>query len=63
MEVLKYLINDVRVKPLAREKINGMTTIHAASTANQLQVVKVTQCLWCIIIICIPNTVACGQIG
>lgn len=42
MDVLKYLINEVRVKPLAREKVNGMTTVHAASTANQLPVVKVT---------------------
>lgn len=39
--VVKYLIDEVKVDPLARAK-GGMTTLHAAVTAHQVSITKVS---------------------
>lgn len=37
---MKYLVNEVKVDPLAKAK-GGMTTLHAAVTAHQVSITKV----------------------
>lgn len=41
IDVVKYLIDEVKVNPLAKAK-GGMTTLHAAVTAHQVSITKVT---------------------
>ena len=40
IDVLKYLVGEVGVDPVAKD-LSGMSTIHAASMGHQLEVVKV----------------------
>lgn len=37
---MKYLVDEVKVDPLAKAK-GGMTTLHAAVTAHQVSITKV----------------------
>ena len=39
-DVVKYLVDEVKVDPLAKAK-GGMTTLHAAVTAHQVSITKV----------------------
>lgn len=42
LTILDYLINELGVDPVAREK-SGVSTVHAAVQAGQYKAVKVTQ--------------------
>lgn len=44
IDVLKYMINEVGVDPVARDS-SGMSTTHAAAMGHQLETVKVTHWL------------------